>query len=77
MDRSFRTGLILLTGAALLGTALALQAILLETVVWTVLLAGVGALLATVGGVLLRAAAADTSSPAGPASSDRISSMRW
>jgi ABC-type uncharacterized transport system involved in gliding motility auxiliary subunit len=55
MNRSFGAGLILLTGAALLGAALALQAILLETVAWTVLLAGVGALLAAVGGVLLRA----------------------
>ena len=55
MNRSFRGGLILMTGVALLSAALALQAILLETVVWTVLLAGVGTLLATAGGVLLRA----------------------
>ncbi|RPH82112.1 MAG: hypothetical protein EHM88_10315 [Candidatus Rokuibacteriota bacterium] len=55
MSRSFRAGLLFLTGLSLLCAALARQAILLETVGWTVRPAGVGALLATVGGVLLRA----------------------
>ena len=54
MDRSFRSGLILLVGIALLATALAIQAILLETVVWTVGLAGVGALLSAWGAFALR-----------------------
>jgi ABC-type uncharacterized transport system involved in gliding motility auxiliary subunit len=55
MDRSFLSGLILLAGIALLATALALQAILLETVVWTTVLAGVGVLLSAWGMVALRA----------------------
>jgi hypothetical protein len=54
MDGSFRAGLILLAGVALLATALALQAILVETVAWTVVLAAAGALLAVVGVVRLR-----------------------
>jgi gliding motility-associatede transport system auxiliary component len=55
VDRSGRSGLILLAGVALLGAALAIQAILLETVVWTLLLAGAGALLSAWGAVALRA----------------------
>ena len=54
MDRSFRSGLIVLAGVALLATALAVHAILLETVVWTVLLGAAGALLTAVGVVRLR-----------------------
>ena len=55
MNRSFLSGLILLAGIALLATALALQAILLETVVWTAVLAGVGVLLSAWGALALRA----------------------
>jgi hypothetical protein len=55
MDRSFRAGLIALTGVALLAAALALQAILLETVPATVALAAAGALLAAAGAFGLRA----------------------
>jgi ABC-type uncharacterized transport system involved in gliding motility auxiliary subunit len=51
----FRAGLLLLLGVALLTAALALHAILLETVAWTLLLAGAGAVLTAVGVVLLRA----------------------
>ena len=54
MDRSFRSGLILLAGIALLATALAIQVILLETVVWTVVLAGAGVLLSAWGAFALR-----------------------
>ena len=54
MAGSFFSGLILLAGLALLATALALQTILLETVVWTVCLAGAGVLLAVWGAVALR-----------------------
>jgi hypothetical protein len=54
VDRSFRSGLILLAGIALLATALAIHAILLETVVWTVLLAGAGAVLSAWGAFALR-----------------------
>src|SRR6267378_5216341 len=54
MDRSFRSGLIVLAGVALLATALAVHAILLETVTWTVLLGAAGALLTAVGVVQLR-----------------------
>jgi ABC-type uncharacterized transport system involved in gliding motility auxiliary subunit len=54
VDRSFRSGLILLAGIALLATALAVQAILLETGAGTALLAGAGALLAAWGAVGLR-----------------------
>src|SRR5712691_9234221 len=54
MDRSFLSGLILLAGIALLATALAIQAILLETVVWTVLLRWAGALLSAWGAYSLR-----------------------
>jgi ABC-type uncharacterized transport system involved in gliding motility auxiliary subunit len=55
MDRSFSSGLILLAGVALLAGALALHAILLEPVVWTLALAGAGVLLTAVGVVRLRA----------------------
>lgn len=54
MDGSFRAGLMLIAGLALLAGALALQAILLETSWWTGLLAAAGALLAAAGGVGLR-----------------------
>src|SRR5881409_2154629 len=54
VDRSFRSGLILLAGIALLATALAIQVILLETVVWTVVLAGAGVLLSAWGAFALR-----------------------
>lgn len=54
MAHSFRSGLILLAGVALLSAALALHAILLETVVWTLALAGTGAALSIVGVALLR-----------------------
>ena len=54
MDRSFRSGLILLAGIALLGAAVAIHAILLETVLWTVVLAGVGILLVAGGAWALR-----------------------
>jgi ABC-type uncharacterized transport system involved in gliding motility auxiliary subunit len=43
MDGSFRNGLVLLGGLALLGTALALHAILLQPAWWTALFAVVGA----------------------------------
>src|SRR5688572_11511680 len=55
MDRSFRAGLILLLGVALLGAALTLHAILLETVPATVALGGAGALMAAAGAFGLRA----------------------
>src|SRR5437867_2647600 len=55
VTRSFRSGLILLSGVALLATALAVHVILLETVVWTVVLVGAGALLSAWGVVALRA----------------------
>jgi ABC-type uncharacterized transport system involved in gliding motility auxiliary subunit len=54
MDRSLRAGLILLAGLALLAAALAVQAILLETIAWTVILAAAGAVLVVVGVVGLR-----------------------
>jgi len=54
MDRTYGSGLILLAGVALLGTAVAIHAILLETVVWTVVLAGAGALLVAGGAWALR-----------------------
>ena len=54
MDRSFRSGLILLTGVALLVAALSAHAILLETLWWTVALAVAGAVLVAWGGFLLR-----------------------
>src|SRR5882762_9869963 len=54
VDRSFRSGLVLLLGVALLATALAIQAILLETVVWAVVLAGAGALRAELGELMRR-----------------------
>jgi ABC-type uncharacterized transport system involved in gliding motility auxiliary subunit len=54
MAGSFFSGLILLAGFALLATAFALHMILLEAVVWTMVLAGAGALLAVWGAVTLR-----------------------
>ncbi len=54
MDRSFRSGLILLAGVALLAAALAIQAILLETTAWAVVLAGAGVLLSAWSGYALR-----------------------
>ena len=54
MDRSFRSGLILLAGIALLVAALSIQAILLETVWWTVVLAVAGAVLSAWGAFALR-----------------------
>jgi ABC-type uncharacterized transport system involved in gliding motility auxiliary subunit len=54
MDRSLLAGLILLAGLALLAAALAVQAILLETIAWTVILAAAGAVLVVVGVVGLR-----------------------
>ena len=54
MEHSYRAGLILLAGAALLAAAVALHLILLEPVAWTMLLAGPGALLTAVGAVRLR-----------------------
>src|SRR5882724_10751257 len=55
MDGSFRSGLTLLAGLTLLTAALAVHAILLETVVWTMVLGTAGALLAAVGVIRLRA----------------------
>src|SRR5438477_108671 len=52
---SFRAGLTLLAGLALLAAALAVHAILLETVVWTIVLVAAGALLTVVGALGLRA----------------------
>jgi ABC-type uncharacterized transport system involved in gliding motility auxiliary subunit len=54
VDRSFRSGLILLGGIALLAAALAVQAILLETKLWTLVLAGAGAVLSAWGAFALR-----------------------
>ena len=54
MTRSFRAGLILLAGVALLAAALAVHAILLEASGWTWLLAGAGAALAAAGLFSLR-----------------------
>ncbi len=54
MTRSSRPGLILLSGVALLGMALAVHGILLETVVWTVVLVGAGVLLSAWGAFALR-----------------------
>jgi ABC-type uncharacterized transport system involved in gliding motility auxiliary subunit len=55
MDRSFRSVLILLAGVALLATAAALHAILLQTLGWTVALGLAGLALAGWGGFALRA----------------------
>ncbi|HSE02649.1 MAG TPA: Gldg family protein, partial [Methylomirabilota bacterium] len=55
MTGPFRSGLVLLVGLALLAAAGALHAILLETVAWTVGLAGAGAMLSAAGAFLLRA----------------------
>lgn len=54
MDRSFRAGLILLGGLALLGAGLLGHAILLEARVWTVGLAAAGLLLSAWGAYSLR-----------------------
>src|SRR3989442_12408913 len=54
VTRSSRPGLILLSGVALLGMALAVHGILLETVVWTVVLVGAGVLLLAWGAFALR-----------------------
>ena len=54
MERSFLSGIILLVGVALLATALAVHAILLEPSVWTLALAVVGAVLMVWGLVALR-----------------------
>ena len=54
MGGTFGAGLVLLGGLALLGTALALHAILLETLVWTLMLAGAGAAAALLGAWRLR-----------------------
>src|SRR5437667_2188439 len=54
VTRSFRSGLILLSGVALLATALAVHVILLETVVWTVVVVGAGVLLWAWGAFALR-----------------------
>jgi hypothetical protein len=55
MNGSFRSGLILLGGVVLLAAALAVHAILLETMIWTMLLAAAGLVLAAVGVAGLRA----------------------
>jgi len=55
MDRPFRAGLILLLGVALLGAALALHAILLETAASTLGLAAAGAVGTAIGAFGLRA----------------------
>ena len=54
MAGSFFSGLILLAGFALLATAFALHMILLEAMVWMMVLAGAGTLLAVWGAVALR-----------------------
>ena len=54
MERSFLSGIILLLGVALLATALAVHAILLEPSGWTIALAVVGAVLMVWGLVALR-----------------------
>jgi hypothetical protein len=54
MTRSFRSGLVLLAGVALLGAALALYAILLEASAWTGGLAAAGAALTAAGFLMLR-----------------------
>ena len=55
MDNFFRSGLILIVGVALLATAGALHAILLDGVIWTASLAIVGLALCAWGGYALRA----------------------
>jgi ABC-type uncharacterized transport system involved in gliding motility auxiliary subunit len=54
MDHFFRSGLILLAGIALLATAGAIHAILLEATLWTALLAATGLLLSAWGAYALR-----------------------
>ncbi len=54
MEHSFRSLLILLAGAAILLTAIALDAIVIEAGVWTLLLGAVGLILTALGGYLLR-----------------------
>src|SRR5258706_13878864 len=55
MDNFFRSGLIIIAGVALLATAGAIHAILLEGFVWTASLAIVGFALCAWGGYSLRA----------------------
>src|SRR5262245_22415318 len=55
MDASFRSGLTLLLGVALLAAALAVHLILLETAVSTLLLAAAGVVLTAIGLIRLRA----------------------
>jgi hypothetical protein len=55
MPGAFLAGCLLLAGITLLATAFVMQTILLEMVVWTVLLAGTGALLLAWGAWALRA----------------------
>jgi len=55
MDRSVRSGLILLAGIALLATALLTRAVVGEATVWTAAPGAVGGLLAAWGGYALRA----------------------
>ena len=55
MDHFFRSGLILLAGIALLATAGAIHAILLEGTLWTTLTAVTGLALTAWGGYALRA----------------------
>jgi ABC-type uncharacterized transport system involved in gliding motility auxiliary subunit len=54
MDTTFRRGLVLIGGLALLGAALSVHAILLETTAWTIGLAVAGAAATVTGIVLLR-----------------------
>ncbi len=54
MERTFAAGLVLIGGVALLATALAIHAILLETLVWTLVLAVAGVAATLVGVVRLR-----------------------
>jgi 4-amino-4-deoxy-L-arabinose transferase-like glycosyltransferase len=53
-ERPFRAGLVLIAGLALLGTALAIHAILLETLVWTLVLGAAGAVVTLAGALALR-----------------------
>jgi len=55
MDRSFRSGLLLFVGIAILAAALALRAVIVDPGVWTWLVAAVGALMAAAGVYALRA----------------------
>ncbi|HEU5193155.1 MAG TPA: Gldg family protein [Methylomirabilota bacterium] len=53
-ERPFWAGLVLIAGLALLGTALAIHAILLETLVWTLVLGAAGAVVTLAGALALR-----------------------